>query len=153
MKNKSILIGFLGVIVICAITTGCIFYNLLDSKEFKSHFEDLGYSITTNEEPKYTADTSYVATKDGSNYDIEYYEFDTEVNAKKAYQNYKENISDYITSKAENTETTGAVFSKIITVSDNEYIIISRVKNTLIFIAGTNDVKEEIDDLLTEIKY
>ena len=153
MKKNSIFIGIIGVILICAITTGCIFYNLLEAKEFKEHFEDLGYTVTTAEDNNYNSTTYYVASKEDSSYNIEYYEFKEETDAKKAYQKYKENIGNYITSQAQNKETTGAVFSKIVSVSENEYIIISRVKNTLIFINGTNDVSEEIDNILKEIRY
>ena len=94
-----------------------------------------------------------VASKDDQEYKILYYEFDKEVDAKKAYQDYKENISDYITSTSQNQEKTGAVFSKITAVSEKEYIVISRVKNTLIFIAGTNDVSKDIDKILDDIRY
>lgn len=153
MKKHSIIIGIIGIILVCVITTGCIFYNLVDAKEFKSHFEDLGYTITSNKDDIYNSTTYYVASKEDSTYDIEYYEFKDETDAKKAYQNFKENISNFITSEAQNQETTGAVFSKIVSVSEKEYLVFSRVKNTLIVIKGTNDVSEEINNLLEEIRY
>ena len=153
MKNKSIFLGLIGIVLICIIATGCIFYNVLDPEDFKKHFEDLGYTISDKETGKYEANTYLVAKKDDSSFDILYYEFDTEVDAKKAYQDYKENIGNYITSNSKNKETSGAVLTKIVAVSDKEYIVISRVKKTLIFIAGTNDVSGEIDNILEEIKY
>ena len=153
MKKHSIIIGIIGIILVCVITTGCIFYNLVDAKEFKSHFEDLGYTITSNKDDNYNSTTYYVASKEDSTYDIEYYEFKDETDAKKAYQNFKENISNFITSEAKNQETTGAVFSKIVSVSEKEYLVFSRVKNTLIVIKGTNDVSDEINSLLEEIRY
>lgn len=153
MNKKSIIVGILGIIVICAITTGCLFYNLLDAKEFKSHFEDLGYTIVKNEEDDVDAETSYIASKDDVEYQIKYFEFEEEVDAKKLYQHYKENLGSYITSKPQNKETTGAVFSKVVSVSEKEYIVISRVKNTLIFINATNDVSDDIDKILEDIRY
>ncbi len=153
MKKHSIIIGIIGIILVCVITTGCIFYNLVDAKEFKSHFEDLGYTITSNKDDDYNSTTYYAASKEDSTYDIEYYEFKDETDAKKAYQNFKENISNFITSEAKNQETTGAVFSKIVSVSEKEYLVFSRVKNTLIVIKGTNDVSDEINSLLEEIRY
>lgn len=153
MNKKSIIVGVLGIIVICAITTGCLFYNLLDAKEFKSHFEDLGYTVVKNDDDDVEAETSYIASKEDADYRIKYFEFEEEVEAKKLYQHYKENIGSYITSKSENQETTGAVFSKIVAVSEKEYIVISRVKNTLIFINATNDVSNDIDKILEDIRY
>ena len=152
MKNKSVILGIL-IIIVVSITTGCVFYNLLDTTDFKEHFGALGYNINEDEEGLYDSKTYVVATKDDVPYKIEYYEFEEEIDAQKAYKNYKDNISEYITSTSNNNETTGAVFAKTIAQSDNEYIVISRVKNSLIFIATTNDYKDEIDNLLEDIKY
>lgn len=150
-NKKSVILGVLLAVIVC-LTTGC-FYNLVDSKTFKEHFSALGYTISDNEEAKYEADKYLVATKSDVPYDIEYYEFKDETEAKKVYEKYKDRIIDYITSTSDNTETTGAVFSKTIAKSEKEYIVISRVKNTLIFIDGTNDYSKEIDKLLEDIEY
>ena len=152
IKNKSVLIGIL-IIVVVSLATGCLFYNVVDTKEFKDHFGALGYTVNDGEENKFESKSYLVASKDDVPYKIEYYEFEEEVDAKKAYQDYKENIANYITTDSKNQETKGAVLTKCVAVSTDEYIIISRVKNTLIFIAGTNDYKDEIDTLLEDIKY
>lgn len=152
MKNKSVILGVL-IIVMVSLLTGCVFYNVLDSKEFKEHFKELGYEITDTEKGKYEADTYLVATKSDVPYKVEYYEFKDEVEAKKVYKKYTDSIVDYITSDSKDTETTGAVIAKTVAVSDKEYIVISRVKNTLIFIAGTNEYSKEIDAFLKDIKY
>ena len=152
MKNKkNILLGVLILLVVC-LTTGC-FYNLVDSKTFKEHFSAIGYTVSDTEEAKYETDKYLVATKEDVPYKIEYYEFKDEIEAKKVYKNYKDSIIDYITSTSDNKETTGAVFTKTVAVSEKEYIVISRVKNTLIFIAGTNDYSKEINKVLEDIKY
>ncbi len=153
MKNKSIIAGIAIIVMVCIITTGCMFYNVIDKEEFNKHFTALGYTISDTEEAKYEADTYLVATKEDVPYKIEYYEFKNEVEAQKAYKNYKDHIVDYITTNSENQETTGAVFSKTVAVSTDEYITISRVKNTLIFIAGTKEYREDIDNILKDIKY
>ena len=137
MKKNSIIVGLIGIVLICIITTGCIFYNVLDSKEFKSHFEDLGYSISSEEDTEYNSTSHYIAKKDDVSYSIEYFEFKDEIEAKKAYQSFKNNLVNYITSTSNNKITTGAVFTKLVAVSEKEYIVISRVKNTLIFNNGT----------------
>ena len=153
IKDKSILIGLL-IIVIVVLLSGCsLFYNLVDAKEFKEHFGALGYTINEDEKGLYEANSYLVATKDDVPFKIEYYEFENETDAKKAFKNYKDNLGNYITTDSKDTETTGAVFTKRVAVSEKEYIVISRVKNTLIFIAGTNDYDDEINKLLEDIKY
>lgn len=152
MKNKSVIFGII-IIVVVSLATGCIFYNLLDTEEFEEYFAAVGYKINDTEEGLYDSKTYVVATKDDVPYKIEYYEFEEEVEAKKIYKKYYDSIADYITSDSENVETTGAVFAKTVAVSQNEYIVISRVKNTLIFIAATKEYQSEIDTLLEDIKY
>ena len=153
MNKKSIIAGVLIVLVV-SLVTGCNFGpKPLNNTDFKEHFGALGYTISDTETGRYESDKYLVATKEDVPYKIEYYEFKEEVDAKKAYKNYKDSISEFITSDSKNQETTGAVFSKIVAVSTNEYIIISRVKNTLIFINGTKDYSTDIDKLLTDIKY
>ena len=153
MKNKSIILGIVIIVLVCIITTGCMFYNVVDKDEFSKHFKDLGYTISDKEEAKYETDTYLVASKSDVPFKIEYYEFENEVDAKKVYEKYKDSIVDYITTDSNNQETKGAVFTKTVAVSTDEYIVISRVKNTLIFIAGTNEYKNNIDTLLKDIKY
>ncbi len=153
MNKKSILLGVI-LLVAVFLTTGCIFYNVLNKDDFKDHFTALGYTVTDTEVPKYdTGKTYLVATKEDVPYKVEYYEFDTEVNAKKVYEKYKKAIVEYITSDSKDQEVKGAVFSKTTSNSEKEYIVISRVKNTLIFIASTQDYKTEINNFLDEIKY
>ena len=153
MKNKSVILGILIILVVSLMTTGCGFYNLLDTEEFKAHFGALGYTNTDTEKGLYESKTYVVASKEDVPYKIEYYEFENDVEAKKIYKKYKDSIVDYITTDSENYETTGAVMSKTVAESENEYIVISRVKNTLIFIAGTVEFKTELDNLLEDIKY
>lgn len=152
MKNKSVLLGIL-IMVVVIFATGCGFYNLLESSDFKDHFGALGYTVSESEEGKYEAPKYLVASKDDVPFKVEYYEFDEEIEAKKVYTKYYDSISEYITSDSQNKTTTGAVFAKTVAVSENEYIVISRVKNTLIFISGTNDYAKEIDKLLEDIEY
>ena len=153
MNKKSIILGVIMILSVL-LTTGCLFYNVLEPKDFKDHFTALGYTISDSETPKYdTGKTYLVASKEDVPYKVDYYEFDTEINAKKVYEKYKKAIVEYITSDSQNHETTGAVFSKTDANSEKEYIVISRVKNTLIFVAGTQDYKTDIDNLLEEVKY
>lgn len=152
-NKKSIILGIIIIIVVSIITTGCSLYKKLDATEFREHFGALGYTVDNTEEVEYEAKSYYVASKEDVPFKIVFYEFEKEVDAKKIYKNYKDNIANYITTNSNNSETTGAIRSKIVAVSTDEYIIISRVKNTLIFIAGTNDYKAEIDSLLEEVGY
>jgi len=153
MKNKSVILGILIIVVVSLITTGCGIKSAISTEDFKEHFAALGYTTSDSEEALYESKSYVVASKSDVPYKIEYYEFEEEVDAKKIYKKYKDSIADYLTTSSENLETNGALFTKFVATSDNEYIIISRVKNTLIFLAGTVGYQEEIDTLLEDINY
>ena len=153
MESKhSIIIGIIIVIGVCILATGCGFKSI-SASEFKDHFGALGYTVSETEKGLYESNSYRVATKDDVPFKIEYYEFANETDAKKVYKNYKDDLPNYITTNSKDTETKGAVITKYVAVSDNEYIVISRVKKTLIFIAGTNEYSKEIDKLLEDIGY
>jgi len=152
MKNKSVILGIF-IILTVSILTGCGFYNYLDEDEFEDHFGALGYTILDEEEGLFDADSYLVATKEDVPFKIEYYEFDEEVEAKKAYEKYKDDIVKYITKSTKNKEVYGNFYKKTVAESEADYIVISRVKNSLIFIDAENAYKAEIDKLLEDIEY
>ena len=155
-QNRSILLGILIIVIVIIATTGCGFYNLLTADDFKKEWGAIGYTVVDTETPEY--DTykrkAYMeASKEDVPFKISFYELENETEAQKLYKKYKDNLVNYLTTSSKNTETTGAVFSKTIAVSDQEYIVISRVKNTIIFIPGLKEHKKIIDDMLEHVKY
>ena len=86
-NNKRVRLGIIMIVVI-SLATGCKFYNLLETQDFKEHFGALGYTISDSEETEYKAESYLVASKEDIPYKIEYYEFAEEVDAKKAYKDY-----------------------------------------------------------------
>ena len=154
MKNKSVLLGII-LFVIGVLLTGCM-YSSLSAKDFKEHFGALGYTVSDTETPEFDTGTSYqVASKEDVPYKFEYYEFDEEVEAKKVYEKYKEDnsIRKYITSESKNNETYGALFARTVVESEKEYIVISRVRKTIIFVATTKEYTNEVNAVLDEIGY
>lgn len=152
MNKKSVILGVIIVLVTC-LTTGCIFYNYLEPKDFKEQFSARGYTVEKIEEADYEADYISRATKEDVPYEVLYYQFDTETDAKKAYKDYKKNLSNVITSDSKDVESKSSVLSKYVCKSDKEYIIISRVKNSLIYISSTVEYENEINEILEDIKY
>ncbi len=153
MKEKlSILIGILIIVGVCLFTAGCGFKSI-DTEEFKNHFSALGFTISENEEAPYESKTYVVASKEDLPFKIEYYEFEKDTDAKKVFKNYNDNITKYITSDSKNSKTQGTQMQKNVSVSDNEYLVFSRVKKTLIIIIGTKEYSEEIDKYVEEIGY
>ena len=152
MNKKSILLGLIIIVVTC-LTTGCLFYNYLEPNDFKEQFSARGYTVEKIDKADYEADYISKATKEDVPYEVLYYQFESESDAKKAYKSYKENLSNIITSDSSDVESKSSVLSKYECKSDNEYIIISRVKDTLIYVSTTVEYEKELDDILEDIRY
>lgn len=152
MNKKSVLLGVLLIVVTC-LTTGCLFYNYLEPTDFKEQFSARGYTVEQIESADYEADYISKATKEDVPFEVIYYQFGNESDAKSAYKGYKENLKNVITSDSNDKESKSAVLSKYECKTDNEYIIISRVKDTLIYISSTVDYQDQIDEILKDIKY
>ena len=155
-QNRSIMLGIIIIIIVIIASTGCAFYKSLNADDFKNQFAAIGYTIDKDQEAEYSdyKITSYQeASKEDMPFKVIYYEFENEIEAQKVYQKYKTNLANYLTTSSKNTETTGAVFTKMVATSEGEYIVISRIKNTLIFVPGLKDYKSTIDEMLVNIGY
>lgn len=143
----------LTLIIICFIATGCIIKKPITGEAFKKQFAALGYEVIEDQDANYRSNKFMKATKEDVPFEVLFYEFDSEIDSKKTYEKYKSNIINYVTSNTTNTETTSAVFSKMVVESQKEYIIISRIKNTLVFVNSSIDFKDEVLSVIKNIHY
>lgn len=145
MQNKSILLGIFIFIIVIIITTGCTNHKALSKTDFQKQFGALGYTVSEEE-------NHLSATKEDIPGKFEYYEYDDENSAIKEYNAFKKKNFEYL--KDENTkEEKGHDFSKDIIKSDDTYLIISRVKNTIITLKTSVDYENIVNKVLQDINY
>ena len=156
MKNKKLIFILIGIVLV-GVAAIFLMFKLFDNsmtpEEFKNHLAALGYEVTEQTSPVDNTLTYMVATKSDVTYNVEYFDFKNEVEAKKYYKSLKKNLINYITSTTQDSETNGNIFSKQISISETDYVVISRIKKTLIFIDGTSDFQSDIESLLKKLKY
>lgn len=152
MNKKSVLLGIVIIFVTC-LTTGCIFYNYLEPSDFKDQFSARGYTVEKTEQENTKATYISKATKEDVPYEVYYYQYKSESDAKEAYKEFKKNLSNIITSDSKDTESKSSVLSKYICKSDNEYIVISRVKDTLIYVSTTVEYEKSVNEILEDLEY
>ena len=152
MNKKSVILGIVIVLVTC-LTTGCLFYNYLEPTDFKDQFSARGYKVEKTSQENSKAEYISKATKDDVPYEVYYYQYKNEKDAKAAYKEFKNNLSSIITSDSKDTEAKSSVLSKYICKSDKEYIVISRVKDTLIYVSTTVDYEKSVNEILEDLKY
>lgn len=152
MNKKSVILGLIIVLVTC-LTTGCIFYNYLEPDDFKDQFGARGYTVEKTTVDGSKAEYISKATKEDVPYEIYYYKYKSEKDAKSAYKEFKNNLTNIITSDSNDQEAKSSVLAKYICKSDNEYIVISRVKDTLIYVSTTVEYEKSINEILEDLDY
>ena len=152
MKKKIILSIFVLLMVITL--TGCKSKTPLNPGEFKIQMQNKNYTVqdatnqfSSNPEIKQV----YIALN--SNYQIEYYEIDTEENAKLFY---KDNRTIFEQSKGNTSTYTTKEYGnyQIYKLKTNgKYKVIARIGNTAIYLDVDNTYKSEIDSILDYLGY
>lgn len=164
--KKSLII----IIVICVIALimiagigGYFFIKVLNQEKnpmtvdaFKSLIRDKGYTIIDAKEQfneyDYIED-AYVAILDDGEYQIEFYKMSNEESAIMFYNNNKTIFESSISSSSAQTNNEMKNYSKYTLQSNNKYMAISRIEDTVIYVKVDIKYKDKIKDLLNEIGY
>jgi len=96
-----------------------------------------------------------IASDDFSKYQIEFYQFKNEEDAKNSYITNETNIKDVesSSSKVSHVSATVGNYSEYALTTDSQYMYTERVGNTLIYAFGDLDSKSLIEKHLGELGY
>ena len=114
-------------------------YNVIDIKEQYADYDSIK--------------SAQVAINKDQNYQIEFY---TLTDEKEAIAFFKENKKIFETSKSNNAKETSKELrkkSKYILNTNGKYKVISRIKNTVIYVNTDESFKKVTDKILDTIKY
>ena len=129
--------------------TGCGNKNILSIKDFSKSMEKLGYKVedVTDKVDDNNILSYYVASRKDYSYQIEYCGFD---NTDSAIKYYREKLKKYTNSKGNqlNNKKNKETF-----YINGNYIIISRVKNVVMFTYAEKKYKDEINHTFGKLKY
>lgn len=130
--------------------------NPMTVDAFKSLIRDKGYTIIDAKEQfneyDYIED-AYVAILDDGEYQIEFYKMSNEESAIMFYNNNKSIFESSISSSSAQTNNEMKNYSKYTLQSNNKYMAISRIEDTVIYVKVDIKYKDKIKDLLNEIGY
>jgi len=147
-KSIKVLIAF----VLIVLLSGCGAKKGLSKKEINNKLFGLGfdiYDVTDKIEDK-SVKTVLSANYKGK-YQIEYYAFDNEDSAEKAF---KSNKNELIKSNGDKGKTkSGSNYDRYIQQLSDKYIVVTRVDNTLVYVFSNIDYKKDIKKVLKKINY
>lgn len=125
-------------------------------EEFKSTMQDKGYTIIDAKKQFENYDyikSAYIAMSSNGEYQIEFYKMSDEKNATNFYEHNKSKFE----SSASSPESTSYInmnkYSKCTILANGDYMVVSRIKDTVIYLNVDARYKNQIKDLLKEIGY
>ena len=101
------------------------------------------------ENPK--IESSYLATTADGRYYLEFYSFDGEISAQAFYA--KKQVEFASTGSQAYTEINLGNYSKYTITYHDNYGVISRISNTIIYVNANKEYSDEIKNLLKELNY
>jgi len=92
---------------------------------------------------------------DEGKYQIEFYTFDKEEDAKSMYNYVQENLEKQYESESGRVRTSKSVgnHASYKLSADEKYFVVSRIGNTLVYSAATSDYKNQVKELVEDIGY
>ena len=141
---------FIICILLIITLNGCGKKESLNKDTFYNELSALGFGVVdvTGQMEDKSVKTLYTANN--GKYQFEFYVFDNSENALNAFNGNK----DYLTQKkGKEKEITKEEYNKFISVKDNEYNVIVRLKETLIFTSINSEYKKDFEKVLSDIGY
>lgn len=153
---------FVAILVISGITVGVIIISknlnkqALTVSEFKEIMEDKDFEIIDVKDQFENIDyieKAYIALEEDYDYQIEFYRLEEEDYAIEFYKNNKEIFEDSKGSSSAETSVSMGNNSKYTLTTNDEYKVVSRIENTVIYANVDDKYKDEVKDLLKELGY
>lgn len=125
-------------------------------EEFKSTMQNKGYIIIDAKEQfdeyEYIKD-AYIAMTDDGEYQIEFYKMSDEKNATNFFEHNKSRFESSASSPESKSYINMNKYAKCTILANGDYMVVSRIKDTVIYLNVDASYKDQIKDLLKEIGY
>ena len=123
------------------------FKSIMEDKDFEIHdaieqFEEYGY-----------VKKAYVALEEDYEYKIEFYKLDEEENAIRMYNKNKEIFEESKGSSSVETKVSMGNNSKYTLKTKDEYKVVSRIEDTVIYADVDEKYEDEVKEILKEMGY
>ena len=160
MKKPVIIL--LVIVAILAIILGVVFINLntektsITASNFKNLMQQKGYTVSDANSQFSDYDyiqQVYIAADSNYNYQIEFYELSDDSYATRFYNNNKSIFESSKGNASAETSVDLKNYSKYTLSSNGNYMVISRIDNTVIYVDVDDNYKDNVKDILNELGY
>ena len=157
------ILAFVAVLVIAGIIVGVVIVNKNLNKEpisagdFKDIMEDKDFEIVDAmdqfEEYDEYIKKAYIALEEDYDYQIEFYKLNEEDDAISFYKTNKEKFEDSKGSSLAEKSISMGNNSKYTLKTNDEYKVVSRIEDTVIYVDVDEKYEDEVKEILKEIGY
>lgn len=138
-------------VMVVFILTACGTKKALSDDELKTELTQIGFDVNEITSSIEDSNISVVRTANNGKYQIEYYVFKSEETAKAAYENNVKMFSS--NKKYVGKETNDDNYNKYVQETDDYYNVITRVKDTLVYVSVGVDHKRDVKKVLNKLGY
>lgn len=157
------ILAFVAILVIAGAVVGVVIINKninkepISARDFKDIMKDKDFEIIDAKENQFAEydyiEKAYVALEEDYDYQIEFYKLDKEDDAIDFYEHNKEIFEDSKGSSSVGNETKMGNNSKYTLKTKNEYKVVSRIENTVIYVDVDEKYEDEVKEILKEMGY
>lgn len=135
---------------------GCAKKDPITSQVFNDTMTQSGYTINDIQE-QYDdlgfVTEAYIAVDETASYQIEFYVLSDKERAVKMFDGNKQNLEENKASSHISTSVSAGNHSKYTLTADSEYVLISRIDNTVIYAKTALDYKDAVNTAVEALGY
>lgn len=150
MKKKISLLLFICLIVLTL--TGCRTKEI-SVDTFKETMTKMEYEVEEVEEGTDVLDKGYVARDKENNYEIYFYKFKSNKDARRVFNSAKNYFEEDIKGSYVRTIIGMVVFDKYSLKSDGKYQVVTKVGKTVLYVDADNKYEKDINEVLDKLDY
>lgn len=149
---KKIILGII-TIFIMLLLTGCGNRKALTNNEFSEILGLEGFAITDVTALMEDENIEVLAAANNNNYQLEYHIYKTTAAAKKAYEGNKKSFETYKKGNNKEKSLSGNNYDKYTLELSDEYKVVSRIDNTLVYASINLEYKKDLNIILDKLGY
>lgn len=156
MKKSKISAVLAVCLVLMLMLTGCKSKTAITTDGFETTMSEQGFTIADYKEQYAEFDyilEAYAAIDSTGSYQLDFYQCSDEAAAKGMFESNKTKFEEQYKSVAVRTSASFGNHSELRIQADGEYILISQISDTMLYVHTTSEYKDEVNEIVDILGY
>ena len=146
-------LGLLLCILVLSVLTGCGKKEVLTAEKFEEVLTREGFSVADVTSALDDKTIKSVLTANNGIYQVEFYVTENDKRAKEIYQNNRNAFKENETKSSKQKEISKTDYEKYTFELENQYQVIIRNKNTMVYASLNPDSKKSLNKIIDKLNY